>query len=119
MRRKRSRAEGEDGFILMVVMLLTAASALLAFGLMDQGSGQMLIASRQENMEAASSVAEGGCALCLSYIMDGNAVPASLTGSIGGGTYYARINFGGGAANQNYTLCATGFVGVETTTVKL
>ncbi|MEI6563267.1 MAG: hypothetical protein WCO42_03045 [bacterium] len=98
------------GYVLITVLLLSCIAAILVLGMQREGISQMGITSRQESLEQALFVAEGGCSLCLSHIMANNPVPAYLSGSIGGGTFSAGIGFGGGSAVLNYTLSSTGFV---------
>ena len=110
MKYDANGSRGEDGYVLITVLLLTCIAAILALGIQREGIGQMGITSKQEALEEALFVAEGGCSFCLSYIMAGRPVPAVINGSIGGGTYSAGIGFGGGSANLNYTLSSTGTV---------
>ncbi|MEI6148674.1 MAG: hypothetical protein WCS01_06225 [bacterium] len=98
------------GYVLLTVMILTSCAALMMFGLLNQSMGWMKIAASQESLEGALFVADGGAQLCLAYVMAGNPTPASISGSIGEGTYSARITLRGDSAIQNYTLCSTGIV---------
>jgi hypothetical protein len=104
------RKQGTRGYILLTVLILTSCASLLVFGMLNQSMSWMKIAARQEALEEALFVADGGCQLCLAYIMEGKPVPASITGSIGGGTYSAQITLRDGSAVQNYRLCSTGVV---------
>ncbi|MEI8140336.1 MAG: hypothetical protein WCI03_10770 [bacterium] len=98
------------GYILVTVMIFTACAALLVFGLMNQSISWMKIAANKEALEEALYVADGGCQLSLAYIMAGNPIPATISGSIGEGTYTARITLMSGSSIMNYTLCSTGVV---------
>jgi len=98
------------GYVLVTVMIFTACASLLVFGLMNQSMSWMKIAANKESLEGALFAADGGCNLCLAYIMAGNPVPATISGSIGEGTYSARITLMGGSSILNYSLCSTGIV---------
>jgi len=100
----------EGGHVLITVLLLTCIAAILVVGIQHEGIGQMGITAKQEALEQALFVAEGGCSLCLSHIMAGNSIPANISGSIGEGTYGAGIGAGGNSAVQNYTIASTGLV---------
>ena len=104
------RRKGKDGFVLVTAMLLAGLAAMLVFGLQNESLSQVKITARQEALEEALFVAEGGCSLCLSYVMAGNSMPASLTGTIGEGTYNASISQQGNSAQLSYVLCSTGIV---------
>jgi hypothetical protein len=111
MTARTYRWQGNEGYILLTVMIFTACAALLVFGLLNQSMGWMKVAARRASLEEALFVADGGCQLSLAYIMAGGAVPAGISGTIGRGTYKARITLRGDTAIQNYTLCSTGTVG--------
>ena len=102
--------KGEAGFVLITVMILAAIAAMLVFGLNNEGLTQVKITAKQEAMEEALYVAEGGCSLCLSHIMAGNPIPASISGTIGEGTYSASVSQQANSAQVNYVLCSTGIV---------
>ena len=105
------RIKNRGGYVLVTVLLLTAIAAFLVFGLQNESIVQMKTTARQISLEEALYVAEGGCALCLSYVMSGKPVPASISGTIGEGTYNASIAYSAVPSSiQNYTLCSTGTV---------
>lgn len=104
------RGRDNRGYVLLTVLILTSCASLLVFGMLNQSMSWMKMASRQEAFEEALFVADGGCQNCLAYIMEGKPVPATLSGTIGGGTYSARVTLRGDTAVQNFTLCSTGIV---------
>jgi hypothetical protein len=104
------RRRGRDGYVLLTVMILTSCAAFMVFGLLNQSMGWMKIAARQEALEGALFVADGGCQLSLAYIMAGHSAPATISGSIGDGTFSSRITLRGDTAIQNYTFSSTGTV---------
>ncbi len=100
----------KNGFVLVTAMILAGIAAMLVFGLQNESLTQVKITARQEALEEALFVAEGGCALCLSHVMAGNSIPASINGTLGEGTYTASVCVQGNTAQLNYTLCSTGLV---------
>ena len=110
MTSRTHRTGGNGGYVLVTVMILASCAALLVFGLLNESMSWMKIAARQESLEEALFVADGGCQLCLAYVMAGNPVPVNISGTIGEGTYSAGITLRGDTAVQNYVLCSTGVV---------
>jgi hypothetical protein len=101
---------GKGGYVLLMSLILTSCAALLVFGSLNQSMSWMKIAARQEALESALFVADGGCQLCLAYIMAGNPAPASIAGSIGEGAYTARITLSSDTGIQSYSFSSTGTV---------
>jgi hypothetical protein len=101
---------GKGGYVLLMSLILTSCAALLVFGALNQSMSWMKIAARQEAFESALFVADGGCQLCLAYIMAGNPAPATIAGSIGEGAYTARITLSSVTGIQSYSFSSTGTV---------
>lgn len=110
MRAQAGRMNRKAGYVLMLMLILASAGILLSAGLLQQGTTHMKIVGRQEALEEALFAAEGGCSMCMAYVMAGSNVPATLTGTIGGGTYNALVTLGPSSAVLNYTFCSTGLV---------
>ena len=102
--------KSKRGYVLLMSLILTSCASLLVFGVLNQSMGWMKIAASKESLESALFVADGGCQLCLAYIMAGNPAPATIAGSIGEGTYSARITLSGDSTIQSYTFSSTGMV---------
>jgi hypothetical protein len=94
----------------MTALLLAGIAAFLVMGVYSQSLTQVRIAGRQEALEEALYVAEGGCSMCMSYIMSRASVPASITGSIGGGIYQANISLDASSSVLSYSFVSTGIV---------
>ena len=110
MTSRTHRQKGSGGYVLITILLLTSVAIFLVLGMEREGVGQLGITAKQEALEQALYAAEGACSLCLSYVMKGQPVPASITGSMGEATYSAGIGLGASGATLNYTLSSTGYV---------
>ncbi|MBU4200127.1 MAG: DUF4900 domain-containing protein [Verrucomicrobia bacterium] len=101
-----------SGVVLVAVVAFTAIAAILALGLLSESSFQLKLANRQECLEQAFYVAEGGAERAVSCIRNSaGAPPNSITGSIGNGAYSVAINSVAGGGGQTwYTIASTGEV---------
>ena len=81
----------QGGMVLIGVVLFAAIISVLAAGLMGESSSQMLLASRTVLNEQALYVAEAGAERAVAHIMNGGAIPGTLTGTVGNGKYTTVI----------------------------
>lgn len=81
----------ETGYALVGVVFFTALVAVLAAGLLTQSLTQMRIANKQLLMEKALYTAEAGVEHAIPYIMLGGSLPATITNTVGEGSFSAII----------------------------
>ncbi|NLB60295.1 MAG: hypothetical protein GX806_04405, partial [Lentisphaerae bacterium] len=86
-----SQTEHKAGMAMIVVICFTAVAAVLAIGLWIESGSHLRLSQRQEYLEQAFYVAEGGAERAVTYIRAGGAVPGTITGALGRGTYSATI----------------------------
>ncbi len=87
----KTRQKNNSGIVLVTVVCFSAVLAILIVGLMSESMLQIKVARRQSGMEQAFYVAEGGAERAVSYIRAGGAVPGTITGTIGNGSYITTI----------------------------
>ena len=112
---------GRDGVALVVVLCLTALVGG-ALAIMAALAGGAALRSRDVvRGEQAFYVAEGAIELAVQHIADGGAVPATLTGALGAGTYSANVQIEGLPAGgyTRYRIEAFGTVGGRTRRVAI
>ncbi|OGV66511.1 MAG: hypothetical protein A2498_05060 [Lentisphaerae bacterium RIFOXYC12_FULL_60_16] len=94
-----------SGIALVTVMMMTAILAILVTALLRTSSTQLRVSTGQFNIERATFVAEAGVERAAAHIAASGAIPISLYGTIGGGTYVTAIIQGGSISRG---LCSIG-----------
>lgn len=88
------------GIALLSVVGVILVIVTLGAGIMMQSLTHMTVAGRQVDLEQAFYTAEGGAERTVAYIRYGGAVPGTLTGTIGRGSFVAMI-IGTGSGNMS------------------
>jgi hypothetical protein len=98
--------------LLATVLVLAAVMAILVGAFAVTAGSRARITRKQLFMEQAFYVAEGGAEVAAAHIIDGRAVPATLTGQIGRGSYVTTIVLTNvvGSASKTYLIRSTGTV---------
>ncbi len=108
----KRRCGGREGMALVVVMCMMMLVAMALAILSTLASGAALRSRDLVRNEQAFYVAEGAAEVAVQHIAGGGAVPATLTGSLGAGTYSVDIEAGTPENGYpTYRVRSTGMVG--------
>ncbi|MDZ4199260.1 MAG: hypothetical protein U1E27_08250 [Kiritimatiellia bacterium] len=97
-------AESRTGAALVTVLCLTFLAGVIATRMVARTGGHVLRCRSLVQREQAFYIAEGGAERAASYIAGGGAVPTTLTGSIGSGSFQTLILIESGASGQSGSL---------------